>query len=966
MFGTAQTITLNGTVLEIDNVSEPVTITGPGAGVTINGNNASQGVAVDPSTTVSLMDLTISNCTAGVGGGIINQGTLTIENCTISNNDATSNDDGGGFANEGTATLINDTFAGNIGNGINQRGGTLTVSDCTISGNSSYAPYPAGGIYQQGGTATIGNTIIAGNTSTTGSPDVFGPFISEGNNLIGGADSGSTGWISTDLTGTDAAPLSPVLGALANNGGPTETMLPLAGSPAIGAGSVALIPTGIVTDQRGLSRLHNGLVDIGSVESGADQTFVESIGNLDLSFGNRGLASHDVGLTTTAGVAPDGTQSIIIGTSGTAPNESFGVTRYNADGSLDTSFGSGGVVSTSFNGTDDVPAAVEVLPSGAILVAGTATTYTNGAASGSEFAVVEYNADGSLNTSFGNGTGEVLISFSTTMGTLSNDVLSSVAISNSGVIYLGGSSDASGTSGTDFAIAALTATGIVDGSFGTGGQVLKDFAGGDDAINSLAIQANGDIVAAGSATIAGITEIALARFLANGVEDSHFGVKGNVTTNVRGLYDSASSVVIQPTGQIVIGGISATGSVGSVSSDFVLVRYTAAGVIDRTFGGGPVVTSFGQPSAITQLVLQSNGEIVASGKTTPSLLNVTPGTLDIALARYTTRGVLDSAFNGTGQTIIDLSVGVVTTASSHTGTFSDMTIQPLDASSLGSAFSAFVGSQQGVVSVTTGGEILDVGNSGSDTVEAELITAGVDLVTSLLSQPPVAVVGGLKATASVSIAEAGTNLATGIVTIEIEVATDSAGDGATPIKSISEHISLREKQSHSYRIAFVYPASITTGSYFLVANVDNGSAPSLADLDTENNLSASTHAVNIAPPFISLAVSGLSATSTLIPGKVAHLIFTLINNGNVTAKGATTADLTVSPDETTADGTPLPAIKLVAGLLAGKSRVYHLTLKLPITLTAGTDFLIAVIDPLDNLGSTDQTSTTTSTSVVVS
>ena len=127
----------------------------------------------------------------------------------------------------------------------------------------------------------------------------------------------------------------------------------------------------------------------------------ETIGGLDFGFGVNGLASHNVGFAATAGIAQDGSQSVIAGPVGTAPNQTFGVTRYNADGTLDTTFGSGGVVTTIFGSTSDAPAAVAVLTGGQILVAGTATTYTNGVASGSEFAVAEYNPDGSPDTAFG-------------------------------------------------------------------------------------------------------------------------------------------------------------------------------------------------------------------------------------------------------------------------------------------------------------------------------------------------------------------------------------------------------------------------------------------------------------------------------------------------------------------------------------------------------------------------------------
>ena len=113
---------------------------------------------------------------------------------------------------------------------------------------------------------TLGNTIVAENTAATSGPDGFGTFASQGNNLIGETD-GSSGWVGSDLTGTIAQPLNPLLAPLGNYVGPTQTMALLPGSPAIDAGNNALIPPGVTTDQRDLPRIVNGVVDIGAFES---------------------------------------------------------------------------------------------------------------------------------------------------------------------------------------------------------------------------------------------------------------------------------------------------------------------------------------------------------------------------------------------------------------------------------------------------------------------------------------------------------------------------------------------------------------------------------------------------------------------------------------------------------------------------------------------------------------------------
>jgi predicted outer membrane repeat protein len=281
VFATPKTITLNGTELSPGQNSQLQTITGPAAGVTISGNGKSRVLAVGNFNTgnvaisrMSIVDGDPIGPSTNVGGGIYNQGNLSLTDVTVSGN--TSPGDGGGiessliFAAHTSLTLTNVTISGNksgSGNGNGGGGlrcdGNVLLRDVTISGNS--AANNGGGISVGNASISIGNTIVAGNAATGSGPDVIGTFTSVGHNLVGKTD-GSTGWISSDLKGTIAKPLNAELGSLANNGGPTLTEVPRAGSPVIGAGSISLIPAGITTDQRGLPRTVNGKVDIGAVE----------------------------------------------------------------------------------------------------------------------------------------------------------------------------------------------------------------------------------------------------------------------------------------------------------------------------------------------------------------------------------------------------------------------------------------------------------------------------------------------------------------------------------------------------------------------------------------------------------------------------------------------------------------------------------------------------------------------------
>jgi uncharacterized delta-60 repeat protein len=685
-------------------------------------------------------------------------------------------------------------------------------------------------------------------------------------------------------------------------------------------------------------------------------TPAESIGGLDTTFGVKGLAGHNVGFTSTNGVAvqPNG-QSIILGTSGAGSSQSFGLTRYNADGSLDTSFGTNGVVTANFGGSDQ-PSAVTLLPDGNILVAGTAVP-TSG---GSQFALAEFTSAGALDTSFGNGTGEVLTSFSTA-GAISNDAARAIAVSAKGTIYVAGSSNAAGK-GLDFAVASYNADGSANASFGASGMATLDFAGGDDAINAIALQTNGELVAAGSSTspATGIASIALARFLPTGAIDTHFGSKGKVTTSVRGVADIASSVAIDRTGKIVIGGLSATGSAsdGSLSSDFVVARYTATGAIDRTFGGGPVITPFGQPSAVSQVVIQADGSIVASGKTAPSLAGINPSQLPLALARYTPAGKLDTTFNATGTAIIILTEAAtapLAPAALAGGNFqpslvssfglSSFSITPQDtASSLLTEFNQFAQSSQGVVAVTHGGELLDVGNGGTDTIEALIVTAGVNLATSLIAKLPPAALVGARGMLSVKITEGGSNPASGMVAIQLYASPDGQLDaGLSPFQSVPERIKLRSNQSQTFQLRYTLPASI--GNYFVLANLDT---QSLHSLNTNTVPAISTSAVQVAAPFVDLAGTALTSVGTPAAGKLATISFSVTNNGNILARSAP-IQILASPDGTAANGTQIAEPKLALNLPAGITRKYRLSFKIPTTLPAGTYVLVAVLDPANTL-----------------
>jgi hypothetical protein len=240
---------------------------------TIANNTSGAAVLNREDGTLTITDSTIANNVGFFGGGVNNGGEMTIRGSTISGNSAPDSL-GGGIYTRGLLHVINSTVSGNItprspfgqdgyGGGIYFGGGLLEIVASTITQNRAAggsAGHGGGGIYVDGPAALLWNTIVAGNTSAHDGPDVQGSVISRGHNLIGETD-GSSGWDSSDLTGTSANPLDPRLGRLQDNGGPTWTHAVLPGSPALHAADPRLQ---LVADQRGSRRFDQDIGAFGS------------------------------------------------------------------------------------------------------------------------------------------------------------------------------------------------------------------------------------------------------------------------------------------------------------------------------------------------------------------------------------------------------------------------------------------------------------------------------------------------------------------------------------------------------------------------------------------------------------------------------------------------------------------------------------------------------------------------------
>ncbi len=296
-------------------------------------------------------------------------------------------------------------------------------------------------------------------------------------------------------------------------------------------------------------------------------------GQLDTTFNSTGIVTSTLG----TGVN-DAAHAIVIDTNNKllvagSVDRDFAVVRYTSTGALDTSFGSGGLATADFIGSNDEGWDLETTSDNKILVAGFADT-----GSSDDFGVVRFTPSGNLDTTFGGGDGIV----NTDFGGQSNDQALGMDLQPDGKIVLAGlRTPAGGGASTDFALARYTADGSLDLTFDSDGRVVTDFAGLDEEAYDVHVQPTGRIVAVGFTFSSGATvqDFALARYLSNGALDTSFGASGLVATNLgtqlpenSNTQDYAYAAAIQPDNKIVIAGLTDY-PVASGDDNLAIARY---------------------------------------------------------------------------------------------------------------------------------------------------------------------------------------------------------------------------------------------------------------------------------------------------------------------------------------------------------------------------------------------------------
>jgi uncharacterized delta-60 repeat protein len=432
------------------------------------------------------------------------------------------------------------------------------------------------------------------------------------------------------------------------------TAVSAGGSPASSAPSVGTAAATVRTAPAAVGR------SAGAILVNAQAAAASTPGSLDPTFGNGGKVLTDLGVG--AGVPSD---AVLQPNGDIVISGGFGVARYLPTGKLDTTFGTGGLASTGFAGGES-GTGVALQPDGKIIWVGSQGNPSFPAGGTFSFAVARFTANGTLDTSFGTG-GQASVEFFAPPMQGAQEFARAVLVQPDGKILVAGSARQGQIRFAPIqgALARFNANGTLDTSFGTGGKILSSSGGitalGLDAAgNIFTLPTRAEFSPTGQADT-GVTPAAITAsshggssiFLPSGqfvqantigvakhdvdVQVQRFNADGSIASaspafdysGAAGLdqaIDSAGAVAVQANGQAVAGGAHFLST-----SPFGLARVNPDGTLDAGFGsGGVLTTTFNGDEAVGAVVIQPDGKIIAAGFSE----NNTTGHVFIALARY--------------------------------------------------------------------------------------------------------------------------------------------------------------------------------------------------------------------------------------------------------------------------------------------------------------------------------------------
>lgn len=330
-------------------------------------------------------------------------------------------------------------------------------------------------------------------------------------------------------------------------------------------------------------------------------------GAIDSTFGLGGWAIVDFGSTfdQAYAIAVDGSgRMVVAGQTNVNGSFDFAVARLTGDGALDGTFGAGGKVIVDFEGQFDQATALAISGEKIYIGGSAMKDWVSG------FGLVRLNGDGALDGGFG-AEGKALVVWNDI-----GAEATAIAVQADGKIvqvgYVANLVDPiAWTIDVDMAVVRYNPDGSLDGGFGGGGKVMTDFGRDDDHAQAVAIQSDGMIVVGGySADTSGPADFALARLTGAGVLDGSFGSGGKVVTDFAGGQDRAFSLAIRSDGKIVMGGSSSQG----LDLDFALIQYNSDGTLDGDFGsGGRLTVSLGGTEMAQGMTFGTDGKLAVVG-----------------------------------------------------------------------------------------------------------------------------------------------------------------------------------------------------------------------------------------------------------------------------------------------------------------------------------------------------------------
>jgi uncharacterized delta-60 repeat protein len=388
---------------------------------------------------------------------------------------------------------------------------------------------------------------------------------------------------------------------------PSSTEAP---DPGFGAGGGVVIDFGGFDRANAVAQQADGKIlvagwarpdEIPGVYEYADAVVVRLMadGTPDATFGVGGVAILEGGdyYFNDLAVQPDG-KIIAAGTSViNVISADTLVARFNANGTLDTTFASDGVFELNLGGRDRAEA-VALQTDGKIVLGGGADN---------KFAATRLLSDGALDVTFDTD------GMATIFLTLKEDRAYDVAIQPDGKIVLAGTAAYSSFGGEHFGLVRLLADGSLDPTFDGDGKAILDL-GIQASGYGAALQADGKIVIVGETFVPGDRNAIVVRTTGSGALDSTFGSDGVVSVGFGKDFEQFDDVTIQPDGNIVVAGSSGDAQTFD-GNDFVVGRLLPDGSLDPEFGGGGAIVDFGGDDRARAVAVQADGKILAAGET---------------------------------------------------------------------------------------------------------------------------------------------------------------------------------------------------------------------------------------------------------------------------------------------------------------------------------------------------------------